>query len=316
MPDLGRVAHAGLRHVAEEGGGPAAWRALRLFTRARREGADAVLVNTDAACLLALCAWAFWIPSLRIIGCDTVLGRPRGALARLLLPLKRALLGRVDRFLFPFRDLSGVQEVYGLHASKCEYLPFKSNAWERATPNPEGDYVLAAGRSMRDFETLRRALEGFPGEARLLLPGATDQRAHGALGFGGPLPTCLRVESDDGSADSWRRHLARARIVVVPVRADTIVASGISTCLDAMAYGKCVVVTDSPATRGILDDGTAYVVPARDPAALRRALTEAWNSPELRARYGAAGRRRAEACQGTERYVRSILDACARLPFA
>ena len=77
-----------------------------------------------------------------------------------------------------------------------------------------------------------------------------------------------------------------------------------------MAHGRPVVAS---AVGGLLDlvvDGeTGLLVPPRDPAALRAALQQLLGDPELRARLGAAARRRVQ-----ERFAwDAVLDATVAL---
>ena len=72
--------------------------------------------------------------------------------------------------------------------------------------------------------------------------------------------------------------------------------------LEAMVAGKPVVATDVGAVRELVSEGeTALLVPPEDPAALAAALGGLLADPELRARMGAAGRRRALERFGIER---------------
>jgi glycosyltransferase involved in cell wall biosynthesis len=96
-------------------------------------------------------------------------------------------------------------------------------------------------------------------------------------------------------------------------------ASGISTYLVAMALGKCVIMTDSPATQGLIDDGHAVVVPPCDPAALRDAIARVASDAAFRERTAAAGKAYASAL-GDEsrlaadiaRFVESLIDGGVR----
>src|SRR5258708_11274322 len=119
-------------------------------------------------------------------------------------------------------------------------------------------------------------MAGLPYETILLTPGGAENAEHGTHFEPSTLPRSIRVVRDDGSARSWIEHLANARIVVLCIAPDSISASGIGTYLLAMALKKCVIITDSPATRGILEhEKTAIVIPQGDGAAMLDAVRRA-----------------------------------------
>src|SRR5207248_2470503 len=116
----------------------------------------------------------------------------------------------------------------------------------------------APGRSQRDYATFCEAVAGLNYPAVVLMPGSDRENAmHGTFFERHETPPNVRVLHDDGSVESWNGFLADARMVVVPIRTDAISAAGNSTYLQAMAAGKCVVVTDCPGARGIIEDGLA-----------------------------------------------------------
>jgi glycosyltransferase involved in cell wall biosynthesis len=86
--------------------------------------------------------------------------------------------------------------------------------------------------------------------------------------------------------------------------------------LEAMAAGKPVVSSAIPGTDELVVDGeTGLLVQAGDPEALADALRRIVAEPELRARLGAAGRRRAEAehsAVDTTRRVAAVYDEVLR----
>ncbi len=119
------------------------------------------------------------------------------------------------------------------------------------------------------------------------------------------LPANVRAVEDDGSAGSWLEQMRRARIVVLTTLPSSIRAIGVTSYLMAMALKKCVIITDGPATRGVLSD-EAILVPAADPAALADAIERVWNDPKLREETAAKGRAYAEQLGGTERLFGAI----------
>jgi glycosyltransferase involved in cell wall biosynthesis len=70
-----------------------------------------------------------------------------------------------------------------------------------------------------------------------------------------------------------------------------------------------MIVTDVGGNaEAVLDTETGFVVPPRDPQAIARAILQIARAPELRARLGAAGRRRVEANFSLERSVKAHLE--------
>jgi glycosyltransferase involved in cell wall biosynthesis len=91
--------------------------------------------------------------------------------------------------------------------------------------------------------------------------------------------------------DELQRLYGRAAVVACPSRREGF---GVA-CLEAMSHGRPVVATGVGGLRDLVVDGeTGILVPPRDPAALRAALTRLIGDPDLRRRLGAAGRQRAQ----------------------
>lgn len=94
----------------------------------------------------------------------------------------------------------------------------------------------------------------------------------------------------------WRTDMpdvfASASIVCLP----TFYGEGLpKSLLEAAASARAIVATDVPGCREIVRPGeNGWLVPPRDVAALAAALRAAINDPDIRTRYGAAGRRMVE----------------------
>ncbi len=86
------------------------------------------------------------------------------------------------------------------------------------------------------------AMEMLPYPGAIAKPDPNGLRKHNAR-FTRPydqLPPNIRVLEDDGSELSQIRILSGAKIMVLPILKSSLVASGISTGLNAMQLGKCV----------------------------------------------------------------------------
>ena len=146
------------------------------------------------------------------------------------------------------------------------------------------DTLVEASRLLKD--------RGIP--HRLLLVGAPDPDN----------PSSIRAEALRAWAEeagiSWLGHRqdmqeiwAKAHIAALPSHG----GEGLpKTLLEAAACGRPIVATDVAGSREIAIDGVnALVVPPRDAGALAAALERLLLDPELRCRFGAAGRRIVEA---------------------
>ena len=84
--------------------------------------------------------------------------------------------------------------------------------------------------------------------------------------------------------------------------------------LEGMAAGLAMIVTDVGGNaEAVLDAETGFVVPPRDPQAIARAILQIATAPGLRARFGAAGRRRVETNFSIERSVKAHLEVYREL---
>jgi glycosyltransferase involved in cell wall biosynthesis len=274
-------------------GGLRAW--LRSF------GADAVVINQEPALLAVLCALRALLPLPRtpLASHDLVLARPAPTLAgRAKALVKGWLLRQVDAFLLPMKDTRAWQECYGIPAGRTRYVPFKVNNLDETLLREvrEDGYVFTGGKSRRDYKTFCEALAlvGYPGI--VLTPQAAENSEHGTFLEGLRPPPNVAVIHDDGSFDSWAGKMAAAQVVVFCISPETISAAGVSAYLLAMALKKCVIISDCPATRGILvPDETAVLVPMQDPVALAQAIRKAWSDGAYRRRVAEGGYRYALA---------------------
>lgn len=295
-------------------------RGLAQFLSHGREPDAVYLVNCNTSLVLALARKQLSPFAARrpIVAVDVIVRRPRGIAARLAVAAKKLLFGRVDLFVHYFRDTSLAHALFGIGGERAVFVPFKSNIWDRrsAGPEPDGDYALCFGRSLRDFDTFFAAMErtGLPGA--IADPQAAGAHQHGSR-FTRPLdqlPANVRTLPDDGTNEAQARLLAGARIVVVPVVKGSLVASGISTILNAMALGKCVVATEGPGVTDVFD-GELISVRAEDPSALAAAIDRVWHDDALRTRTARLGWEYAQRCGGEQALFQRLIDTVvARRP--
>jgi glycosyltransferase involved in cell wall biosynthesis len=280
-----------------------------------------VLINSSVGLVLQLSAAFSLLPFLRrpIVASDLVLRRPEGFAQRLVAPFKRFLLSRVDHFIHHFKDLTGYQRHFGIGPDRSSFVPFKPNLRYRcdAGPDPDGEYVLCFGRSLRDFDTFFAAVERLPYPAAIARPDFAQLRAHGSR-FTRPLDRLPKqvtlLDHDPADPGSQVRVLAGAKLVVLPMLKSCLV--GVGTALNAMLLGKCVLLSEGPPVNGLFT-GEVLAFPPEDPHALARLIDCAWQDHTLRESTAAAGYRYAVSLGGEPELIQRLLDQavgwyCAR----
>jgi len=257
---------------------------LASFVRAAR--------RVDADLLHAHWLPAGWVAArtgkpyiVQVWGTDVELARRAPQLARSVLRDARLVIAASTALAESARAL-GAGEVRVI-PSGIELPP---EVGEEARP-PE---VLYAGRlsAEKGIEELVQATAGM----RLVVAGdgPLRPRVPGALGF---VPN-----------DELQRLYARAAVVACPSRREGF---GVA-CLEAMAHARPVLATAVGGLRDLVVDGeTGLVVEPRDPRALRAALERLLADADLRRRFGAAGRRRAQERFSWPAVTDTTLDAYA-----
>lgn len=278
---------------------------------------DAVfIVNCDPRLVLELVAQQIRYQKRRpIVAVDLVLRRPKTVRDRAAIAAKRHLFKRVDHFIHYFKDVSGLEKIYNISSARSSFVDFKSNLWEQRAkePRPDGDYALCFGRSLRDYDTFLAAMERCDVPGGIVDPRVGDVRRHGSR-FSRPLsalPKNVQLLPDDMTAESQVRLIQGAASVVVPIVKGSLVASGISTILNAMALGKCVIASEGPGISDVFDD-ELLTVPLEDPDALARVMQRAWLDHALRRRTARAGWEYAMRCGGERDFHQRVIDAVLR----
>ena len=186
--------------------------------------------------------------------------------------------------------------------------PVSANAPEPSAP-PEKFRFLFAGRIAPEkgldvlVEAFRRVELARPGAATLTVCGTGDSRTVM------PIVRTTRAPELDGKV-TWAGHvddisaeIVRADAGVVPSRAPE--AFGLAA-LEFMAAGIPVIASEIGALPEVTGpDG--ILVPPDDPAALADAMLRLIDSPELCARLGEAGKRRAAENFAYDKFVDSVI---------
>jgi glycosyltransferase involved in cell wall biosynthesis len=272
---------------------------------------DVILINIGDKLLIQLCLLKIFFPFLhyKIISLDLILSKPNGVVD-IQVNLKKLILKKVDFFILYMRDVTGYVKHYGLNPEKIIYLPFKINGYPEILDKEIIDekYIFTGGVSKRDYVSFFKAVESFPYNTKLLVPPNELSSFHGTKIDYHNIPKNIEIIHDDGGHDSWVDYISRSRMVVLPIEKETISPSGISTYLVAMALKKCVIISEGPATRDLLPEGAAIIVPPADHASLGEAIARVYEDAELRESVAMKGYDYATSLQGKQRLKSDLVS--------
>ncbi len=225
-------------------------------------------------------------------------------LLQLYRPLLQRTLRAADRLIATSPQYIQSSPWLRPHAAKCTVIPLSVDATHFASPDQAvvaalkarygGPLLLFVGRfrHYKGLDYLLAALRAVPA-AQLVL-----------VGTGGEEPHLQRLAEQLGLAERvhWAGDVADAELPAYYAAADVFVlpahlraeAFGIVQ-LEALAAGRPIVSTELGTGTSYVNqhEQTGLVVPPADPAALAQAINRLLADAELRARYGAAGQRRA-----------------------
>ena len=233
-------------------------------------------------------------------------------IAHSLSPLKKRVFfragvgGHLDRVLcYATIQERLMLEELGLARSAVKRINYQADEhFFRPLDVPEEpDLVCSAGQLLRDYDTLIRATDGLPVRVRIAAGSpwiAKELRPDGGLP--------AHVDWRKYNRFELRELYARSSLAVVPIVQNDY-QTGISTILEMMAMGKCVIASR---TRGqtdtIIDNVNGVYVPPGDAGALRATIQRLLASPEERARLGRAARAYVEKEAGLDLFVDKITE--------
>lgn len=252
--------------------------AWRLFTRRRNFDVILTMGIRESFAYALLCRLTGRAP--RQIMCEVFIDQPQPH--RLAWRIKTAL------YRWLARDVTGMitnstAEIetnarrFQLPATRFRYVPLSSTIdHPEYDPQPDG-YLLCAGRTLRDYDTL----------TRIML--ASKQPWHVVAGHddlrNATLPAHITVYREIARRD-YINILRGARIVVLPLL-ETGRSTGQVVLLEAMSYGKPVITTRSPGTIDLVRDGeNGFLVAPGDHAAASKIIDKLIADPARCERIG------------------------------
>ena len=206
-----------------------------------------------------------------------------------------------------FRDYKIVrnQKTVRLHGSGVNLQHFQ------VLPLPETFGFLCISRLIRDkgvteyLEACKTFKKAYP-QARCLLVGPYDTNPSAIT------PEELKRYTEPGYVEYFgeqedvRPYIAQCNVFVLPSYREGTP----KTNLEAMASGRAVITTNAPGCKETVTDGeNGYLVPVRDIDVLAEKMAYLVQNPELAARMGQAGRRKAEELFDVNVVNRTICSA-------
>jgi glycosyltransferase involved in cell wall biosynthesis len=234
-------------------------------------------------------------------------------IAHTLAPLKKRVIFQVlpirrhiDRILcYASSEEERIIRALRIPADQVHRIAFHADLrfFRPAYGTAEPDLICAAGQLLRDYQTLVEAVRDLPVRLRIAAGSPWISRE---LQPRGPLPA--NVEWRKYDRFDLRDLYSRSALAVVPLY-QNVYQTGISTILEMMAMGKCVIATRTRGQVDTIEDGvTGRYVPPGDKMALREAIAWGLAHPEETARIGAAARKYVERNASLELFVSRVAE--------
>lgn len=283
---------------------------FRLWWAGLRTREPAAYVTVGSAHAFVLAFLQSLLPSSRRkthVLFDFLLERRSEGLAGLLSSWKMRLFERSVDFAVVWgqSDVRIYADEFGIDASKFVFHRFHITLEDYEFEIRDDGYIFAGGNHGRDYATLIEALGG------LSIPVfvATQRPEIEALARDHE-----NVEVRGVSHDEFRDKMAGARLVVEAHPVEFFRTAGHQTFLNAMWMGKPFVMADEKSASGYFDKGEHWIVTrAGDPAALRAAVQQLLDDPDLLERIATAGQREARRPEfGTLACMQSIYNHAIR----
>jgi glycosyltransferase involved in cell wall biosynthesis len=167
------------------------------------------------------------------------------------------------------------------------------------------EIIFSAGSTMRDFDTLVRAVTGLPVTVRIAasLVVVLQGLRVAAVDVGKELVRPPNVQVESMSPLQVREGYASAQVVVVPLLPCDIDA-GVNVVLEAMAMGRPVIVTRTVGQVDVIDDGiNGYFVDPLDADELKAKIQAIRENPSAAEQVGRRARVYAEQNHSLEDFV-------------
>ena len=179
----------------------------------------------------------------------------------------------VDKYLvWARREIKAYSEAFGLPEHKLMFIPYHTTLDTFDVTPWDGGYIFSGGNFGRDYKTLITAVKGLPVK---VLIASTDPQLFVDIS----IPNNVEVRGF-GHVE-YLQKMAGCLINVVCLDKGILRSGGQQTFLNSMWFGKPTIVTDPEGAADYITHGEdGFLVPPRDPIALRRTIELLLKQPE------------------------------------
>ncbi len=226
--------------------------------------------------------------------------------------LLKGILQRVYRFGFAKvskvivtsrSEIETYADILSLPPSCFEFIPWPSNIDVPRMVKSHQGYILAAGRSLRDWETFFRAVSEVP--CKVVAIGARSDLE----GMEIPGNVTLFCDIPHGQ---YLKLLEGSRIVIVPLLKSRR-SAGQAAFLEAMALGKPVIVAQVTGAADYLEDGrNALLYPPGNSEALKDKILGLLSDSDLSERISSGALNSIREQFNKRAYALRVLEIAAR----
>lgn len=221
--------------------------------------------NIRTAQLFALMRRIFHIKTPKHIILELMLDEENKSLTwKIKRMIQKIIFSSVDIiFVSSSKEIETYSARFGISNDKFRFLLFHTNIVEPRVINRSGNYILSAGKTGRDYETLANAVRSLNQKVIVV----SDKKSTQGINF----PIGVEVLHDISYAN-YLELLHNCSLVVVPLK-KLVKSTGQVVILDAMALGKPVISTETTGTVDYIRNGiNGILVPTGNVKALKDAI--------------------------------------------
>ncbi|HVP36420.1 MAG TPA: glycosyltransferase [Terriglobales bacterium] len=225
--------------------------------------------------------------------------------------LKRTQIKLMNRSVNLFlvwakREIEAYSSEFGIPQEKLRFFPYHTTCEVYDCTVEKGDYLFSGGNWNRDYKTLIEAVKGL--KLKVIL--ATNNNF---LLEGISLPENAKVIS--ASDSQFYDLLAKSKMVVVPMAKGFLHSGGQQTFLNAMFWGKPVIVTDPEGANDYIQDKKdGILVQPGDVVVLRNAISYILENPEMVQKMVDEAQRKTRQMT-TEKFFQGIIELAQEIVY-